>query len=88
MKWSEKKMEKYNCYKGFVKIFKDGMPVNSFFEKDGMKAEFAIEDNCIIINENLVIPMHNVCYFNINKNDNNSDHNYHLLIMVANWANL
>jgi hypothetical protein len=81
-------MEKYNCYKGFVKIFKDGMPVNSFFEKDGMKAEFAIEDNCIIINENLVIPMHNVCYFNISKNNCSSDYNCHLLVMVANWANL
>jgi hypothetical protein len=78
-------MEKINCYKGFVTILKDGKPI---YEKNGMKAEFAIEDNCIIINENLVIPMHNVCYFNINKNNNNSSHNYHLLIMVANWPNL
>ena len=86
MKWDEK-MEKNN-YKGFIKILKDGMPVNSFFEKDGMKAEFVIEDNYIIINEKLVIPMHNVCYFNISKNFCNSDYNCHLLIMVANWANL
>jgi hypothetical protein len=75
-------MEKYNCYKGFIKILKDGKQV------DERQGEFAIEDNCIIINENLVIPMHNVCYFNISKNNCSSDYNCHLLVMVANWANL
>jgi hypothetical protein len=77
-KWGGEKMEKYNCYKGFVKILKDGKQV------DERQGEFAIEDNCIIINENLVIPMHNVCYFNISKNNDNCL----LFIMVANWANL
>jgi len=74
-------MEKNN-YKGFVKILKNGKQV------DERQGEFAIEDNCIIINENLVIPMHNICYFNISKNNNNSDYNCHLLIMVVNWANI
>jgi len=81
-------MKKHNCFKGYIKILKDGEPVNNLYAKSGMKAEFAIENNFIFINENLVIPMHNICYYNISKNNLNSDHNYHLLIMVANWANL
>jgi hypothetical protein len=74
-------MEK-NSYKGFIKILKDGKQI------DERQGEFAIEDNCIIINENLVIPMHNICYFNISKNNDNSSHNCQLFIMVANWANI